>query len=182
MLRLFVAVEIPDGQRAAVAAAIGPLRRAITTARWTGEQAWHVTLKFLGAVPDEQLAAVAAIGREVAAGSPPGSLQLTGFGAFPSPRRARVIWVGMDDAGGTLAAAAASLEERYAAAGFRAEARAWTPHLTVARLPLPGPVDLPAAGELAAAAFTVSELVLFRSHLHPSGAVYEPIERFPLAG
>jgi len=184
MLRLFVAAEIPETQRAAVAAAAGSLRASLGDtlpgARWTGEGGWHVTLKFVGSVAEERLETVSAAVAAVAAGSAgPAEVRLTGLGAFPTARRARVLWVGLEEPDGVLAAAASALEERFRAEGFPAEARPWRPHLTLARLRLPAPVELPAGG-IGAEPFTVGELVLFRSHLHPSGAVYEALGRFPL--
>ena len=186
MLRLFVAIEIPGAQRQAIARAVEPLRAALPTARWVAEEGWHVTLKFLGHVPEERLAVVEAVLAASAApvspdgGSAPAHVSLMGLGAFPNERRARVVWVGLDEPGGVLAALAAGLEQRFAEEGFRTEARPWRPHLTVARLRVPGPVSLSLAGEVVADPFEVGEMVLFRSHLHHQGAAYEALRRFPL--
>ena len=179
MLRLFVAVEIPDTQRRAVAAAVDPLRAAMPTARWVAEGAWHVTLCFLGATAPEQVEAVAGVARAAAAAGNPVRLHLAGLGAFPSERRARVLWAGLVGAE-PLGAVAAALAGGYAALGFPREERPWRPHLTLARLQEPAPVDLGAGVGLRTDEFVVSEIVLFRSHLRPSGAVYEALGRFPL--
>lgn len=180
MLRLFVAAEIPDAQRAAVASAVAPLRGSVAGARWTAQAGWHVTLKFLGAVAEERLESVSAVCASVAGACPgPAEARLTSLGAFPSARLARVVWVGLDEPAGVLAGAAAALEQRFRAEGFTAEDRPWRPHLTLARLKLPGPVELPTA-QVGADPFAISELVLFRSQLRPTGADYQALGRFPL--
>jgi 2'-5' RNA ligase len=80
-----------------------------------------------------------------------------------------------------LAALARTLEEGFARHGFPAEGRPWTPHLTVARLKVPAPVALEPGGfHLDEQPFEVGQVVLFRSHLKASGAVYEPLARCPL--
>lgn len=179
MLRLFVAVEIPEAQRRAVAAAVVPLRAAVPSARWVAEGAWHVTLCFLGATPPEQVEPVAGVARAVAAAGSPVPLHLAGLGAFPSERRARVLWVGLVGAE-PLGAVAAALAEGYAALGLPREERPWRPHLTLARLREAAPVDLGAGAGLRTDEFVASEIVLFRSHLRPAGAVYEALGRFRL--
>lgn len=181
MLRLFLAFDVPDEHRRSVERAIEPLRGAVPGARWTSPESWHVTLKFLGSTPEERLPDVTSIAAGAAAASSATSSALTGLGAFPGARRARVLWVGLVDHG-VLGSLAADLEAGFVGAGFPSEDRPWWPHLTVARLKVPGPVDLAGAGEVDATPFPVEEIVLFRSHLKPSGAVYEPLARFRLGG
>ena len=181
MLRLFLAFDVPEERRRSVERAIEPLRGAVPGARWTARESWHVTLKFLGSPPEERLPDVTSFAAGAAAASSATSSALTGLGAFPSPRRARVLWVGLVDHG-VLGSLAEALEAASAGAGFPAENRPWRPHLTVARLKVPGPVDLAGAGEVDTTPFPVEEMVLFRSHLKPSGAVYEPLARFRLGG
>jgi 2'-5' RNA ligase len=112
----------------------------------------------------------------------PFRVELDGLGVFPRPTKARVFWVGLEDEGG-LAAIASALD-RELERDFPPEKRAFTAHLTVARLDPPSPVD-PEELErstVEASPFRVGELVLYRSHLSPKGARYEPLARFPLRG
>jgi 2'-5' RNA ligase len=184
MLRLFVAFEVPEAQKDSVQKAIASLVPvAVPGARWTSRESWHVTHKFLGATAEERLAEVTGVVEQAASTSQPARTSLQGLGAFPSFRRARVLWVGLDDPGGVLAALAHTLEEGFARRGFPAEGRPWTPHLTVARLKVPAPVALePGQIHLDEQPFEVGQVVLFRSHLKASGAVYEPLARCPLGG
>lgn len=183
-LRLFVALEIPPERRRSLAAAVASLRSALPAAGWADPEGWHVTLKFLGPVAEDRLAAVTAVVAAAAGGGQPGDTWLTGLGVFPSPGRARVLWVGLADPAGALAGLAASLEEGMSAEGFPAELRAWTPHLTLARFREPVAVgeSLQGVAGLEPLPFGVREVVLFRSHLSHSGSRYEVLGRFPLGG
>ena len=179
MLRLFVAFDVPEARKDSVETAVRTLD--VPGARWTGRQSWHVTLKFLGPTPEERLSEVTGVVEQAASASPPARTSLDGIGAFPGFRRARVLWVGMADPGGVLAAMARTLEEAFAQHGFPAEGRPWTPHLTVARLKVPAALSLePGQVHLDEQPFEVGQVVVFRSHLKPGGAVYEPLAGFPL--
>jgi 2'-5' RNA ligase len=182
-LRLFVAVDVPQAVKAELARAVEPFRRVVPGARWTSPEGWHVTLKFLGStwprLVEGVKEAVGGAAREAA----PFPTSLTEVGAFPGPGRARVVWAGLADPEGRFASLARALDALLAP-HVPPEKRPFTPHLTVARLN--PPVDLRAvAPELLglrvdSSAFTVERLVLYRSHLSPGGARYEPLHVVPL--
>jgi 2'-5' RNA ligase len=195
-LRLFVAAEIPESAREAIDAAVAPFRKRLAKARWVPAENWHVTLKFLGRTwPRLSEWVPIQIGR--AAGECPSfETRLEGLGAFPSRVRIRVLWVGLDDRAGRMAAICRALDAALAAE-FRPETRDFTPHVTVARsdppLILPhgdgpkgGPEDGPKDGEAldwtapAPVSFHVERVTLFRSHLRRPSPWYEPLESFPL--
>ncbi|MFN8233569.1 MAG: RNA 2',3'-cyclic phosphodiesterase [Actinomycetota bacterium] len=180
--RLFVAVEIPDGARRVVERAVAPIRSAFPRARWAPAGSWHVTMRFLGSTPPRLVPWVAETVSGVAAAHATAPTRLTSLGSFPSPGRTRVLWVGLEDARGRLAAIAGSLDEALAAEVPREE-RAFTAHLTVARSDPPLRLD-PAllATPIEATPFTVERLVLFRSHLRSPAPRYEPLGTFPLSG
>jgi 2'-5' RNA ligase len=174
-LRLFVAIEIPDEAKATVEAAFAGWRAEFPRARWAPAENWHVTVKFLGQTWPRLLGWVQeAVGR-AAATCEPFETRLDGVGAFPSPRRARVLWAGLDDAHGRMRALAAALDEELAKE-FVPEKRAFTPHLTVARSDPPlGMPDGFAQTALEPVAFAVDHLTLFRSRLRRPAPVYEPL-------
>jgi RNA 2',3'-cyclic 3'-phosphodiesterase len=184
-LRLFVAVDIPDRARDAAAAAVGPWRDRFPQGRWVSPENWHVTVKFLGRTWPRLVEWVHRMCREAAGEIRPFTLGLHGLGVFPRPTRARVLWVGLDDQDGGLAALARVVEERLATE-FPPEKRPFSAHLTVARFNPPVPMADQAAeldaAEIEATPFRVGQLTLYRSHLSPRGARYEPLERFRLAG
>lgn len=183
-MRLFVAFDVPDPQKMSIEKAIQPLRLRLPKARWTSREAWHVTLKFLGEVTDDRLAEVREIINASASASTPTPTRLTEVGSFPRATRARVLWVGLEDAQDVMAGIASSMEKVFTAAGFRREGRELHPHLTIARFRVPQPIEdvLLETGpfELDRSPFEVGDIVLYRSHLSPKGATYEALERFPL--
>ena len=182
-LRLFIAVELPDAIKEILAVQVAPFRDRIPLARWTGMNGWHVTVKFLGSTWPRLLAAVQEAVATAASEIGPFESALTEVGAFPSPTRARVLWAGLDDPGESLSKLAARLDDLLSE-DFVAEKRAYTPHLTLARLVPPRNLrefvpDLHGMS-VASDRFLIDRLVLYRSHLSPRGATYEPLasERF----
>jgi 2'-5' RNA ligase len=189
--RLFVALEPPEPVRRRLAAAAGALRRgagaAASEVRWVNEDNLHLTLQFLGAVPEERVEAVGRAVAEAAAGARPLSLEVKGAGGFPNARRPRVVWLGLSGDVPALTALAAELGRRLAPLGFPPEARPFSAHLTLGRARdqrgAPGLGGaLAAASQDEGVAWRAADLVLFESHLSPGGPRYEAILRAPLGG
>jgi 2'-5' RNA ligase len=188
-LRLFVALEPPDAVRRRLAAVQEATRVAAgahaAEIRWAPAVQVHLTLQFLGAVPEERLEAVRAAVREAAAASRPLRLAVHGAGGFPSSRRPRVVWAGVEDDAGGLAALAAGLGRALAPLGFPAEGRPFSPHLTLGRSRDPRGARglggaITAASALEPVPWRATEVVLFRSTLGPGGARHDPVERMAL--
>jgi 2'-5' RNA ligase len=179
-LRLFVATEVPEDVRAAVADAVAPLRERFPKARWVPTQNQHVTLKFLGSTYPRLVEWVTATVGELASRHAPFTTRVEGLGAFPNARRARVLWAGLDDKGSAFGRLAADLDEALSKE-FEPEKRPLTPHLTVARFDPTVAVD---SDEIAfeSEPFEVGRIVLFRSHLRRPAPVYEPMVVEPLGG
>jgi 2'-5' RNA ligase len=182
-LRLFVAADVPVPLLDALETATARLRSSeeLAAARWTKPANQHLTLKFLGWVDPERRAELSAKIAAVAAAGEAGTVSLQGLGVFPSARRARVLWVGLDDPGEVLTSLAAELDSTLAALGFEVEKRAFTPHLTLARFKPPASIQgVLDEVEVPESSFDVDHLALYRSRLHPKGASYEVLEAFPL--
>lgn len=168
MPRLFVAVALPPE---ALDVVEGLDRPPIEGLRWTDREQWHVTLRFLGAVDDADavvaaLRAVRASPRHAALGP-----AVARFGQ----RVLQVPVVGLDDVAAAVVGASAAL-------GTPPEDRPFAGHLTLARVRGRRRVDLrPLTGAEVSASWPVEDVLLFESHLHPKGARYEVVERFPLA-
>jgi 2'-5' RNA ligase len=183
-LRLFIAADVPGDVKAGLDAAIAPFRARVPAARWTRQDGWHVTLKFLGStwprLVDEVRGAMSTAASEATAFTS----ALTEIGVFASPARTRVVWAGLADPKNRFATIAQRLDallEDF----FVPEKRELTPHLTLARINPPRDIrefapELPGLS-LASREFPVEDLVLYRSHLSPRGATYEALERFPFA-
>ncbi len=182
-VRAFVALEIPDRIRDVIRREQRSLKAGLPRARWTRPEGQHLTLKFLGETPEEKLERLKKeiIGR--AGLMPAVAVRLRGAGFFPSVRRPRVAWIGGEAEGG--AAVAGAVNQAAVAVGFPAESRQWALHLTQARLDRAWPRNaverfIEWGRGLELDLFTCREVVLFASELRPGGAVYTPLERFPL--
>jgi 2'-5' RNA ligase len=189
--RLFVALEPPEAVRRRITALAAGIRRAAGAAagevRWVADENVHLTIQFLGAVPEQRVDAVGEAIGAAADGARPVSLEVKGAGGFPNSRRPRVVWLGIAGDVQVLAAVAGDLGRRLASLGFPPEARPFAAHLTLGRARdsrgAPG-----LGGALAAAAlddgiaWRATELVLFESHLSPSGPRYESVLRAALRG
>jgi RNA 2',3'-cyclic 3'-phosphodiesterase len=189
--RLFVALDPPDAVRRRAVALVAELRRsggrAADEVRWVAAENVHLTLQFLGAVPEERVAAVTEAVRTVAAQAAPLDLELSGAGGFPNARRPRVLWAGLTGDVAGLAALVTSLGRALAPLGYAPEERPFSPHLTLGRARdgrgAPGlAVALAQAAELPAAPWRAAEVTLFESHLSPKGPRYEALLRAPLEG
>lgn len=190
-MRLFVALEIPEPVRREVARRMSGLRDRLPRARWVDPEMLHLTLLFLGQVDDSKVPALAGALRAAFAKHSPLDLRLSGGGAFPPRRPARVAWVGLsedrqapEDLGALQADVSAAAVE---AIGFEPEERPYHPHVTLARCDPNWPRD---AVDKFAAAFpgeigqpwTADRGVLMESRLSPKGARYSVVEGFPLRG
>lgn len=176
MPRLFTALTLPD----AVADQLLDTMEGLADARWQDAEQLHLTLTFLGDVPqpaaDDLLLALARVPVQ------PFALTLSGVGHFEHKGRARALWAGVAP-NAPLTALQARVAQACATAGFPPESRRFLPHVTLARLGgrLPGVPDwLAAHALLSAPPFTVDSFTLFASTLSPVGSHYTPVEHFPV--
>lgn len=182
-MRLFLAADLPDELREALARARERLERDATGWRWLRPEAVHLTLRFLGDVDEGRDLGARGGWRNAAAAAAPIELTLGAAGCFPAHGAPRVLWIGVREraTGGALEGLAAALERMAREAGWAPESRPFRPHLTLARRargarpqrPPGGPADEAPAG-------LVERLVLYRSHLDPGGARYTALDSYPL--
>jgi 2'-5' RNA ligase len=180
-------VPVPAPTKAPLEALLPEISRALPGARTTAAAGWHLTLAFLGQVRPESAAEVVRVGEAAVAGVSPARLRLEGAGGFPTGRRARVLWAGIAGEVDVLVRLAATLADECRRAGLRFEDRELHPHLTLARLQRPAPVPEPIVEQVAEAAaisppWQARELCCYRSTLTRSGARYQVVRTFPLAG
>lgn len=176
-MRAFVAVPVPEGLQARLAELAARLAGEIGHTSWVARGNYHITLKFLGEVTrarvrriDEALSLALADWRE------PVAVMVRGTGAFPTPVRARVLWAGVDDGSGGLAALQRRVDRALLGVGFERE-RSFSGHITLGRRRRPGPAPEVAAALAAAADWSGGELpidrvLLMESKLRPGGAEY----------
>lgn len=182
----FFALTLPDEVRQHAAETADDWRRRLR-ASWYAPADYHITLKFLGDVPEERQPELIAAALPVAAQAAPVDVRLHGIGVFPDAQRPQVLWVGVEVTAG-LRELAGQLETALAALGFRREMRPYIPHITIARIRAPRPLtpeDWPKLNEQTFPVFTVRHFVLMQT-LPPEArrkdqpVRYNTVHPFPL--
>ena len=183
-MRLFVAVAVPAEVAGELDSAVAPHRAAWPDLRWTGCNAWHLTLAFLGEVTETVSGRLMPKLERAAARHSWLSLSLAGAGAFPDASRARVVWTGVQGDLGPLGRLADSVAAKARHAGVapaggasRAGAkpargrRRFEPHLTLARCRAPVDVQelVTKLEDHAGPPWTAREIYLIRSYLPGTG-------------
>jgi 2'-5' RNA ligase len=180
-IRSFVAVSISEGARRQIAQLLSYLRREPgADVRWVRPELMHLTLVFLGEVPQAFLDRAAVELAQVAGRHSAFKVQLKGLGAFPGPSRARVVWVGTDKGHPEVCALQRDAATALSTVGYQPERRPFSPHLTIGRLRVPGDVSRVAATQFETESFDVDRVVLFRSVLGPDGPTYRRLSEYPL--
>lgn len=182
-MRLFLAIPLPAPLVAAISEVERRLRPALPGWRWVRPEGVHLTLRFLGEVPEADVDRQRQAWRAAASGVPGFRVEVGGIGVFPSERRPRVLWIGVREAspGRRLPDLAAAVETAAVGLGFPGEEHPFQPHLTLARAAPAGRPRAPAPDAVEAlGAFDADRLQLYRSELGPGGARYTVIGAFDL--
>ena len=190
MLRAFIAIQLSADLKRQIRELQAEWKRQtpeLVALSWVHPEGIHLTLRFLGDMADEQVEAITGVLRQAAAPVRAFRLDVRGLGGFPTPARARVLWLGLTGAAEAISALQhlqATIEHGVVGLGFAGEERAFTPHLTLARIR-----DRGAGGPVAKLVMkeqdrTVGELhagsvALIKSELRPNGAVYTSLVEVP---
>jgi 2'-5' RNA ligase len=146
----------------------------------------HITLKFLGEVPEDKLNEVFSAAEKALEGAIKFTMSLKGMGAFPDFRRPRVVWIGTGSGEKELSYLAGRIEEEMEKIGFPKEGRKFSAHFTVGRVKSPKNIErlmeLVKSSDFATDEIAVSEVVVMKSQLHPTGAIYTPLKKILLEG
>jgi 2'-5' RNA ligase len=147
----------------------------------------HLTVKFLGAVGEDRIEAVAGALAGAAAGVGAFDAQVEGLGAFPSATRPRVVWAGVTAGADTMGKLAGRVDDALAALGFDREARPFSPHITLGRVRQPGRIQVltdALRGDVGRGfgRLRVARVSLMRSELSPRGARYTELAAASLGG
>jgi 2'-5' RNA ligase len=194
-MRLFIALDIDDAIRERITRFVEGVTGFAPDARWMKPESLHVTLKFIGEQPEAAVEPIKnALGAIVVEAA---EIHFRGYGFFPTAKSPRVFWIGID-AGPQLATLAAAIDDQTATLGIPKEARAFSPHLTLARgsggsgSPRHLKADAPnrifqrlqeklstrPAPEFGT--MTAREFFLYQSQLSPKGSKYTKLARFDL--
>jgi 2'-5' RNA ligase len=189
--RLFVAIELPRALKRELIDLAGSLRpREHERVRWIGQDAMHLTLKFLGDTPTEKVGDIKDALQQAASSTGKFSIKVGRTGCFPSFRDPRICWIGLSGALRQLEQLQGRVEGGLVSLGFDGEDRTFTPHVTVGRV-RPGirgrlAKDIGVSWRYAPLHATgttipISAIALYRSYLgEKNGARYEQLANLEL--
>lgn len=190
-IRAFVAIELPPSVLRYLTGITTDLKKSVPPAalRWTALANLHLTLRFLGETAPQTLQRLQTELAACAAQNPAFELETNGVGTFPNLRQPRIVWAGLRLTN-ELAALQAALEKAAVGCGLEAERKAFTPHLTIARVREEATLsDLQQLNQALVnvklppkISFPVSEFTLMRSDLRPAGPIYTRLNQFSLGG
>ena len=175
-MRLFVALEIGSAAQARVSEEQERLAASMRGAslRWVKREQLHLTLVFIGEVPDERATRIVEAMR-VPLMHPPFTFALGGIGAFPPRGAPRALWIGVKTGADSIVRVQAEVADRLGALGVEREPRPFSPHLTVARWRDSRSSDRPrtSRGEPETMATVhATAVTLFQSRVSSAGSTY----------
>ena len=184
-IRTFLALDLDTPTRRAIVAAAGQLPVGGSKVRWVAPQNLHVTMKYLGDVPDADVIGICRAVEDAAVRLAPVAFDVGGLECTPPRGPVKMVWAGARESAGMLARTFAGLESAMEALGFDVERRAFRPHITVARLRY---CDDPAGLRQATARLAdrefgtqdAGEVVVYSSQLTKEGPVYAAMARCKL--
>lgn len=185
-IRTFIAVDVAEEVRQQAGQLIETLRRVDDTVKWVDPQNMHLTLKFLGDVPQGEVTAVCQAVAEAVADQGPFAMLLKGAGAFPSIARPRTVWLGVVQGREELCSLQVAIDRALKKLGYPKETRRFEPHLTIGRIRRGGPALAELSQRLReqqayeAGETSVGEVVVYASYLDRTGPTYQAMSRAAL--
>ena len=184
-MRLFIAIEIPDEIKQEMIRVQEQLKKVNVVASWPRTEGMHLTLKFLGEVPETKIQEIVSGLQTAAEGIGRFRLEVKGVGTFPNPRNARVVWIGLSGNIGKLTQLQEAVEDALAGIGLARDERKFTAHLTLGRIKQVRSRDqwlavLAECKDRSLPGFDATAVSLMKSELKPSGAVYTEMSRVEL--
>lgn len=182
MLRLFIAVELSEQQKQELAKLQNKVSQYLDGVRWVKHDAMHLTLKFLGDTEEGRTGQIRETMELALKQHEPFLLSFGGSGVFPNSKKARVLWVGLEEGEKEIKLLAEDLEISLSNDGFQKERRAFHPHLTTGRLRNPPPQTkiqryLDNESSFSSSPVEVKEAVLIQSKLLQYGPEYSILHR-----
>ncbi len=184
-IRSFIAFELPE----AVIALLGKVQQELKSlrlkVRWVRPENIHLTLKFLGNINPADIENIGGAMSDAAGDCAPFTLTVGGIGFFPGIKRPRIIWVGLGGEIQVLLNLQRNLADRLATVGFPKEKRSFKAHLTLGRIrQAVDPSEIGQAVQLFSDSgtqkMTADRVILFKSDLKPTGAVYSRLKKVDL--
>ena len=189
MFRLFIAVDFPPDIIAKIARITAYLQAQLPgkVMKWVAPESLHLTLKFLGNVREDRLSELETCMKAALQGQPSFNISIEGMGMYPNARKPRVLWLGIKDPG-NLGQIHHQLATTLQDFDPEPEKRAFSPHLTIARIRQNGsPQAIQEAGKILSqfkvdslGTLKVCTVRLYKSDLTPNGPIYTSLLSVPL--
>lgn len=185
-IRSFLAFELPSEIKREVKRISGEVRKSGLEASWVRPENIHLTIIFLGDIDEKDIPHLISTIDNSVIKYEPFDISLGSMGLFPDIKRPRVLWLGLNGEIKRLASLRDDLQKPLEAFGIKQEKRSFKPHLTLGRFRKPVRNEsllekiLDKYGEISGPIEKLNELVLFKSDLKPSGAVYTKLNSWPL--
>ncbi len=183
-IRTFIAVDVPKEIKMELDKLIASLKSYGPEVRWVRAANLHVTLRFLGDIPQESVPMLAKEIEKNIAGFGQFDISLSGLGGFPNLKRPRVIWVGTGVGEDKIVKLAELVEKSCIDAGFGKSDKQFSSHLTIGRIKFPHGLESVVSKietmKFETAPFKITEVVIFKSDLLPSGPKYTRLESIAL--
>jgi RNA 2',3'-cyclic 3'-phosphodiesterase len=184
-VRTFIAVLLTADLKTKIRQVQEQFIKASPEVKWVAEENLHVTLKFLGDVDEERLGEICAAVESAISEEEMFSMRVAGAGAFPNPRRPRVVWIGLQSGVERLSRIAAKIESALEPLGFPKEPRGFSAHVTIGRAKPDRPVgnlaraiddaDVGEIGEV-----RVDSVAVMKSDLRKEGPIYSVLKEIKL--
>ncbi len=187
-VRSFLAFELPLEIKDIISRVSHEMRRSHLDIRWVKVENIHLTVVFIGNISTDHLGDMGAAVKKVCQTYEPFSISLKGAGVFAGRRNPRVLWIGLNGDLERMSYFRDALQEQLKPYGVEEEKRRFNPHLTLGRFRKGAKSSahlaelLSGYEDLASPMCTLHELILFKSDLRPSGAVYTNLDSWPLVG
>ena len=183
-IRTFISFDTPQSIRNEIYALQSQLKNSHADVRWESQEKFHATIKFLGNVDEQQLSRVISTIEENVNRYHRFEIVYQGLGAFPAVRNPRVIWVGCENADGTLEKIKNELDDVLLPFGFEKENRKFHPHITLGRVKSSkGVTNLTPMLEnltFEPRTTTIGEILVMKSVLKSEGSVYSVLKSIQL--
>jgi 2'-5' RNA ligase len=187
-IRSFLAFELPTQISEIVSHVCQEMRKTSLDVRWVREDHIHLTIIFMGNVLADQIENIGNSVEKLCQNYGPFTITLRGTGLFPGKRNPRVLWIGLAGDLERMADFRDALQQQLKVFGIRQETRPLRPHLTIARFRKGAKPSVHLEGllsnyqNLTSPVCKLEELILFKSSLKPTGAVYSKLGQWPLSG
>ena len=183
-MRTFIAIAIPKNIKDKIGVYEEPLKKEKAKISWVKPENIHITLKFLGEVEENKISEIYEALKKCVSNQKPFDIEVMGTGGFPNLNRPRVIWVGLKKGSEELKTLAKSIDNELEKLGFQKEKRGFSPHLTVGRVKsiynIHEFVKKMNSVEFKGDTFTADEILIMKSDLKPTGAVYTKLHTIKL--